>query len=283
MLIYKGEVQDVDLTSPPGSPVEGDMYVVASVATGDWGDYDYYLATYSGSAWTFQVPQIDWKVWAADDYSYYVYTGEKWIERNSVAEYLPEGIRDGDFWQTITPLIDKLISDVDPEIRRLSAKFNSVTDYDEEVLAGLIDEMGYGYIVDILELTEEHLHTLVNFLPLIHYLKGSRAGLELVFRLVGVDITYLKEWWELDYEDICEIFGTKNSETYVSDLSDEDVDEEEDEIWGLYTPLVEPDTFFLSLTIPSSILKGDTREKIKTFCRNYVYPKLARLRIKEGD
>lgn len=48
----------MDLTAPPGSPNDGDKYIVASGATGDWSGMDEYLAEYvsEGGHWDFFAP-----------------------------------------------------------------------------------------------------------------------------------------------------------------------------------------------------------------------------------
>lgn len=48
-------VIDMGLTAPPGSPSDGDMYIVATSATGDWAGQDDNLARYvaDGDFWQF--------------------------------------------------------------------------------------------------------------------------------------------------------------------------------------------------------------------------------------
>lgn len=48
-------VQDMDLTAPPGSPVDGQMHIVAAGATGAWAGQANNLARYvaAGSSWQF--------------------------------------------------------------------------------------------------------------------------------------------------------------------------------------------------------------------------------------
>jgi len=41
-------VFDRDLTAPPGSPNDGDRYIVASGATGDWAGWDLNVALFTG-------------------------------------------------------------------------------------------------------------------------------------------------------------------------------------------------------------------------------------------
>lgn len=51
-------VIDMGLTAPPGSPGDGDKYIVASGATGAWSGMENYLAEYvaEGDHWDFFAP-----------------------------------------------------------------------------------------------------------------------------------------------------------------------------------------------------------------------------------
>jgi len=268
MLVYKGNVLDKDLVSPPPAPAQGDVYIVGSEATGEWEGHDQEIATFSGSSWLFYRPRTDWKVWVEDESLFYLYTPDNlWVAKNSVADYIPLAQREKDFWVLTTTLIERKIADLDPEIRKIATKWDAIDEYDEESLRGIISEMGYGYISDMFELTNQQLRSLVNFLNLIHYLKGTRAGLELVFKLTGVISYEIKEWWELTYWDVCEIFGVLGSWDHLLSTPSSA---------GLWTPNVEPHTFvILNANVPNK--QPDTEKKIRNFCRNYVYPMLVML------
>ncbi len=58
---------DRNLAAPPGSPVEGDTYIVADSATGDWAAHDKEIALYADSAWQFVVPKSGWKAFVVDE------------------------------------------------------------------------------------------------------------------------------------------------------------------------------------------------------------------------
>lgn len=51
-------VIDRDLTAPPGSPSEGDAYIVASGGTGAWSGQDDSIAFYFGGVWNFLEPDL---------------------------------------------------------------------------------------------------------------------------------------------------------------------------------------------------------------------------------
>lgn len=60
------------LTAPPGSPAEGDRYIVGGGATGDWAGHDEEVAYYSGG-WQFLVPERGWICWVEADGDHYTY------------------------------------------------------------------------------------------------------------------------------------------------------------------------------------------------------------------
>jgi len=72
-------VKDKDLQDPPPSPVEGDRYLIAAAATGDWSGKDGQLAAYQDGVWRFFVPGTGWSTWVEDEAAFYVYDGLAWI------------------------------------------------------------------------------------------------------------------------------------------------------------------------------------------------------------
>ena len=71
-------VIDRDLTVPPGSPVEGDRYLIASSATGSWSGQDGKIAAWQDGAWSFNTPREGWIVWIADEDIILVFNGAGW-------------------------------------------------------------------------------------------------------------------------------------------------------------------------------------------------------------
>lgn len=60
-------IKDRDLSAPPGSPVAGDTYIVATGGTGDWTSKDGQVAVWNGSAWVFGVPRVGWLCYVEDE------------------------------------------------------------------------------------------------------------------------------------------------------------------------------------------------------------------------
>jgi hypothetical protein len=83
-------VLDKDLSTPPGSPVEGDTYIVAAEATGAWIGWDQRIARYIDGTWRSYLPgQGDgagWLAYVIDESTLYVFTGTAWE-----ALYVAEG------------------------------------------------------------------------------------------------------------------------------------------------------------------------------------------------
>jgi len=71
-------VLDKDLASPPGSPTDGDRYIVAASPTGAWAGHAGALAAFQDGAWQFYQPREGWLAWVADEDTIYVWSGAAW-------------------------------------------------------------------------------------------------------------------------------------------------------------------------------------------------------------
>jgi len=72
-------VLDRKLTAPPGSPADGDRYIVGSGATGDWAGWDLNVALWTDGAWLRLTPRTGWRVWVQDEGLLLVYDGAGWV------------------------------------------------------------------------------------------------------------------------------------------------------------------------------------------------------------
>jgi hypothetical protein len=72
-------VLDRDLTAPPGSPADGDRYIVASGATGNWAGWDLNVALCTDGAWLRLPPRTGWRAWVEDEGLLLVYNGTGWV------------------------------------------------------------------------------------------------------------------------------------------------------------------------------------------------------------
>ena len=72
-------VRDRDLTVPPSSSADGDRYIVASGATGDWAGWDLNVVLWTDGAWLRLPPRTGWRAWVEDEGVLLVYGGAGWI------------------------------------------------------------------------------------------------------------------------------------------------------------------------------------------------------------
>ena len=73
-------VIDRDLTAPPGSPAEGDSYLIAASPTGAWTGQAGKLALYIGGAWTFVTPKEGFQLQVRDENLKLAYVDGAWVE-----------------------------------------------------------------------------------------------------------------------------------------------------------------------------------------------------------
>jgi hypothetical protein len=73
-----GAIIDRNLTAPPGSPSDGDAYIVAAGATGAWADHDGEIAFRFGSSWNFITPTEGMGAYFRDEDAAFTYDGANW-------------------------------------------------------------------------------------------------------------------------------------------------------------------------------------------------------------
>jgi|GEM_PF-2356851 len=75
-------VLDKDLTAPPGSPAEGDCYIVAAAASGEWTGWENRIARYEDGAWRSYLPGAGdgtgWLAYVQDEDTFYVLKPGGW-------------------------------------------------------------------------------------------------------------------------------------------------------------------------------------------------------------
>lgn len=73
-------VKDKDLSAPPGSPSNGDVYIVGASPTGLWSGQATKVAFWSSdaNAWVFITPKEGWKLEPTDEDVVYRFDGSAW-------------------------------------------------------------------------------------------------------------------------------------------------------------------------------------------------------------
>ena len=81
-------VLDRDLSVPPGSPAEGQRWIVKATGTGAWAGHDNAIAAWQDGGWDFYVPQAGWIAYAADENAMIGWNGSAWTDAVAVPAVL---------------------------------------------------------------------------------------------------------------------------------------------------------------------------------------------------
>jgi hypothetical protein len=73
-------VLDRDLAAPPGTPAEGQRWLVAASPSGDWAGHADEIAVWQDDGWDFYTPQIGWLAYVADEGALLAWTGNGWVD-----------------------------------------------------------------------------------------------------------------------------------------------------------------------------------------------------------
>ena len=87
--LVQGSVISRTLTTPPGSPTDGDAYVVAATATGAWAGKENDLAVYEAAAWSFYTPLTGYLMYCAADGEHITFDGSAWLSFTDALPFLP--------------------------------------------------------------------------------------------------------------------------------------------------------------------------------------------------
>lgn len=85
-LDWQNSVLD-ELATPPGSPTEGDRYLVIATATGDWVGHEDDIAEWNGTTWDFTTPNLGFAVWIEATTIQKVWNGTAWVRLGSTIDH----------------------------------------------------------------------------------------------------------------------------------------------------------------------------------------------------
>jgi hypothetical protein len=158
---------------------------------------------------------------------------------------LPTGLSvDTDYYVVVTPALARYVD--------IKNKYRDYLSLDNEIVRKIISEQGYDYISAILELmvlSNVESKVFLGYLGIVHFLKGNRRGLELVFGLLNLDYT-LTEWWEKTPQGTVDTFDlTVNID--MSQYTFDDVDTYDTGIQAFVAQYVYPifDTYAIKATL----------------------------------
>lgn len=81
----RGIVIDKDLATPPGSPADGDAYIVAAAATGAWTGWHNRIAFYLSTGWVSIIPTEGTKAYVQDENREYEWNAVNWAVPTTVS------------------------------------------------------------------------------------------------------------------------------------------------------------------------------------------------------
>lgn len=157
----------------------------------------------------------------------------------SAIQLVAKNLQNDDFFVKFSEIIDYAVSEYKEEFSDVRWKYQDSTMLREIAVKEIVSELGFDYIRNLMDtLTDVEFSALIDFLSLLNLLKGSRRGLEIVFKLLGLD-SIIVEWWE-------------NS------------------------PKKEEMTFDLTVIVTNSTVPDidETLAKVRIFIQHYVLPKL---------
>lgn len=77
--LLTGSAKTRTVTTPPGSPTEGDLHIVPAGATGVWAGQTGKMAHFYGNAWYFYTPKTGMFLFSIADSKFYYYNGTTWV------------------------------------------------------------------------------------------------------------------------------------------------------------------------------------------------------------
>lgn len=102
-VLLQGNVIDIAITAPPGSPANGDAYIVPTGATGAWAGQTNAIAYWSTQiatvdtntkvpAWEFFTPQNGWCIYVRSTQTFYIFNGTAWTAALNIGGRLSTGL-----------------------------------------------------------------------------------------------------------------------------------------------------------------------------------------------
>lgn len=173
-----------------------------------------------------------------------------------ISKFIPEKLQSRELYAKVQEMLQDLTDEQLELFNDVVLKYKDPYSIDKQGAIEVVEELGYGYITEIFEvLTEDELGTIVSYMGLIHLLKGSEVGLEVIFDLLKISYEMIA-WHERDKD---RRKGVELDSEILQTLE-----------WKLVISLNDsPNLDNIFYTVP----------KIKEFSLNYVYPILAYIEL----
>ena len=76
--LLHGAVEGAPTAQVPGEPQEGQSWIVATAAAGEWSGKDHHLAAWTGGGWRFIAPRMGMRLWNKAAGYWVHWTGASW-------------------------------------------------------------------------------------------------------------------------------------------------------------------------------------------------------------
>lgn len=152
-----------------------------------------------------------------------------------VEKFFPKKLREVGLYDQVLYAVAEIVRVAEEDLKDSVEKWYDFQALPEDLLLAIIQEFGYDYITDVLDLDEARIRQLSQLISLIHFMKGHKDGLILVLDLLGFVGSIVTEWWEK-------------------------------------SPQGTPDTFDLELNLNISSIDSAAVPRLLVFIENYVYP-----------
>jgi len=149
-------------------------------------------------------------------------------------KYFPSKLSEQELYQKVSEMIEYTESMVKNDFKNIKNKYSDYVNQDTDFLKQTIKESKYEYLLNVLNFEDEDIVNFMGYLSLVHSLKGTQSGLELVFKLMSIEAE-ITNWWEME-------------------------------------PKGDPNTADVEINLNMSKVLNDTVEKLFEFFRQYIYP-----------
>ncbi len=152
-----------------------------------------------------------------------------------VEKFFPKKLREVGLYDQVLYAVAEIVRVAEIDLKDSVEKWNDFQVLPEDLLLEIVNEFGYVYITDVLDLSVAQIRQMAQLISLIHFMKGHKDGLVLVLDLLGFVGSVVTEWWEK-------------------------------------TPQGTPDTFDMVLNLNVSSIDSAAVPRLLDFIENYVYP-----------
>lgn len=89
-MLTQTTVISYDATTPPVSPVEGDIYALGAAPNGEWSGQAFAIAAFSNGGWIFVQPANGWRVWATSTEEFCIFLNDSWVTLSALLQNMQQ-------------------------------------------------------------------------------------------------------------------------------------------------------------------------------------------------